>query len=628
MMISLTTYGEWQNNVFTFLSQYVKSNTSMVFDVFAGVGLNHVSLGNITPTQIFSIESDQELYQLLLRNSQVNGVLSRALVGQLDPTLPFVDITELRSGLRGLYRNVFDLYRMTSQCPTVVKLSELFNESILEDAMIKMITSLVQSLWLLKYCQPLYYIAGSTSTYPLIRILSSLPNYRVFWHITTTISMSTPHRKQDNQVVISLVAIPFSMYDSHDVLCDDNICDALLIPVEANKYFMQNYDVKLRYKVQETTNSIDDDDNTNSTDDILMTGRIVQHTFTSERTCDQSDHIITRQTVPILHHESIADAPLSTSCNTTNLVTFYVHLEAIMSPFHPLMDEYDGPLSETPFIASSKPALMFQECFVTLPSLELYMASIFEARCILWLSTLPLRLYDSIRVDDPKHARYTNRYTENELLDDLTAQQHENNTPTDNTVHIHALVKACAVFAVKQWHMMHDVAMYRASSPVSILPHRAVKAVNNNNIDDNHDINNNNHNNHHHHNTTPNSIENEVQLVSNHTHPRPPFSLLPHPEACGEPLWCTHTIELQRRLTAWQNPHLPNQIVRKREGSVHTTPHPRDSHKDSTDPPSLPSNSSKQKRTCQNAKFLLFQPRSDQNGIGGVIYPSLHLNYP
>ena len=644
MMAALTVYGEWQNAVFTFLSQYLeKSKTSMVFDVFAGMGLNHVSLGNITSTQIFSIESDAELYHLLFRNSQLNGVLKRALVAQLDPSLPYVDLTELRSGHRGMYRNVFDLYRMTSQCPTVVKLSELFNESTSEVTTIKTISSLVQSLWLLKYCQPLYYIAGSASSYPLIRILSSLPHYRVFWHVTTTISMSTPHRQRDNQPVLSLVAIPSSMM--HDppqgMLCDENICDEILIPVEARKYFIQDYNLNLHYKSNGLSNSIND---TTTRDHArIMTGRIAQDFFASEQTCDQSDHNITMFTVPILHHQSIAGTQLSSSCDETNMVSLYVYLEAIMSPFHPLMDEEDGLLSEP---SSITPAMTFQECLV--PSVELYIEAIVEAQCILWLSTLQLRFHDSIRVNDSKHARYVDRYTESEMLDAQSAPHNNNNNDNndkDNTMHIHALVTACTAFAVKQWHMVYHMAMYRATSPVPILAHLedVIKNSSSNNNNNNSSSSSNSNNSSSNssssssNNTTSNAIETEKGLLPNDANNhRPPFSLLPQPDACGEPLWCTHTIELQRRLTAWQNPNRHDQIVSGERGGggiVNTTPHEGNSLLDpsvspTVDPTSLPSRSSKQKRTCQNAKYLLFQPRSDQNGIGDIPYPKLTLNYP
>ena len=631
MVVSLTVYGEWQNAVFTFLSLYVESNSSMVFDVFAGIGMNHVSLGNITPTQIFSIETDAESYHLLLRNSQLNGVISRALVAQLDPSLPFVTVAELRSG-RGMYRNVFDLYRMTSQCPTVVKLSEVFNESTLEVTMTKAISTLVQSLWLLKYCQPLFYVASSTSSYPLIRILSSLPYYRVFWHVTTAIRMSIPHRKQDNQVVISLVAIPLSMHDPKDVLCDDEVCDAMLIPVEERKYFIQDYDLQLRYhKNSRLSNSIDDDDDDTSTHgngsvQVLVTGKIAQDRLASEQTCDQSDNNSTTFVIPILHHQSIADVQLSTACHEANVVSFSVHLEAIMSPFHPLMDVVDGSVSES---SLSKQSIVFHECLVS--SVELYIESIIEAKCIVWLSSLRLDFHQSANVKIPEHSHYADRYTESERSHDQSVQHDSNDDNNDNTLHIHALVKACTAFATKQWHMMNDMAIYRAASPVPILP-RLSDLVNNNNNDSNSNNNRNgsNNNSSNSNNTTKSTIENDNELLNNNSTHRSPFSLLWSPAACGEPLWCTHTIELQRRLTAWQNPNRNDHIVSGTgsmniKTSQHNDSQQSDSPKDTSSSSSQSSRLSKEKRTCKNAKYLLFQPRSDQNGIGNLTatYPTL-----
>ena len=59
-----------------------------------------------------------------------------------------------------------------------------------------------------------------------------------------------------------------------------------------------------------------------------------------------------------------------------------------------------------------------------------------------------------------------------------------------------------------------------------------------------------------------------------------PFSQRSQDEACGEPVYCSHTEEFQKRLMHWQNPPLSE---------------------------------------CSNSKFLIYEPPSEENGIGSMI---------
>lgn len=62
------------------------------------------------------------------------------------------------------------------------------------------------------------------------------------------------------------------------------------------------------------------------------------------------------------------------------------------------------------------------------------------------------------------------------------------------------------------------------------------------------------------------------------------------PSICSDSLWCDHTFEFQRRLHLWQNPLRPDVLGLGR-------PH----------------------RSCEDAKFLIFEPFTSVHGIGSII---------
>eukprot|EP00602_Paraphysomonas_sp_CaronLab_P012717 CAMPEP_0185038096 /NCGR_PEP_ID=MMETSP1103-20130426/33322_1 /TAXON_ID=36769 /ORGANISM="Paraphysomonas bandaiensis, Strain Caron Lab Isolate" /LENGTH=844 /DNA_ID=CAMNT_0027576369 /DNA_START=241 /DNA_END=2776 /DNA_ORIENTATION=+ len=69
-----------------------------------------------------------------------------------------------------------------------------------------------------------------------------------------------------------------------------------------------------------------------------------------------------------------------------------------------------------------------------------------------------------------------------------------------------------------------------------------------------------------------------------------PFDIQYDPLICTDPLWCNHTLEFQRRLEIWQNP----------SGSMN-------------------SGTEHQRRGCSGAKYLLFEPSTEKNGIGSML---------
>lgn len=87
---------------------------------------------------------------------------------------------------------------------------------------------------------------------------------------------------------------------------------------------------------------------------------------------------------------------------------------------------------------------------------------------------------------------------------------------------------------------------------------------------------------------------------------RAPFKTRSDEAACGEPIWCSHTTEMQRRIFAWQNPDKTGLAA----GFAGPPQHPS-SHavKDWSSVP----------RPCASAKFLVYEPISNHQGIGSLL---------
>lgn len=89
---------------------------------------------------------------------------------------------------------------------------------------------------------------------------------------------------------------------------------------------------------------------------------------------------------------------------------------------------------------------------------------------------------------------------------------------------------------------------------------------------------------------------------------RPPFGVLGDEVACGEPMWCSHAEEMQRRIRAWQFPEeRPKQQNTKTDGAVGGSAKPwKDWSVDSSS-------------TCATSKFLVYEPPSNMHGIGSML---------
>jgi hypothetical protein len=86
---------------------------------------------------------------------------------------------------------------------------------------------------------------------------------------------------------------------------------------------------------------------------------------------------------------------------------------------------------------------------------------------------------------------------------------------------------------------------------------------------------------------------------------RQPFEQKDEPEFCGEPVFCSAANEVRRRLQLWQNP-----IKTQKELT----------DLGMTDPVAFQTHSTfYENRTCENAKFLIYEPQSNLNGIGSML---------
>ena len=103
-----------------------------------------------------------------------------------------------------------------------------------------------------------------------------------------------------------------------------------------------------------------------------------------------------------------------------------------------------------------------------------------------------------------------------------------------------------------------------------------------------------------------------------------PFSTHHADQHCGEPVWCDHSKEMQRRLLSWQFPESNaehSQIEQHQEYVLRRTPPSKDNNP--SPPYSENINTHRfplSKRSCANSKFLLFEPPSGDKGLGSMLH--------
>lgn len=97
---------------------------------------------------------------------------------------------------------------------------------------------------------------------------------------------------------------------------------------------------------------------------------------------------------------------------------------------------------------------------------------------------------------------------------------------------------------------------------------------------------NNNISNSHISNTTNISGSFNLQNLSHY-----PFDFSYDPEVCAEPIWCNHMNEFQRRLNQWQSPSL----------------------------------TANNRKSCNSAKFLVYEPDTPVHGIGSILTQVAHM---
>lgn len=91
----------------------------------------------------------------------------------------------------------------------------------------------------------------------------------------------------------------------------------------------------------------------------------------------------------------------------------------------------------------------------------------------------------------------------------------------------------------------------------------------------------------------------DVQSNPSEWFEREPFETKFDPDVCGEPIFCATGEEIKRRIHLWQNPPLNQQLV---------------SHSSKAEDNPFPA-----ERTCENAKFLIYEPPSNLHGIGSML---------
>jgi hypothetical protein len=222
-------YGQYHTSTFTLLSKYLNEE-SLFYDIVANSGINAVSIGRLVPgCKLVLTEVDEITFEVLLKNSQDNNILNRSLLLQ-SPQYLNLDL---------IYKLLYE------QCPTLIKLDfptaiDLDTEHSLGTYLLN---ALLDSLTVINICHPVIYLDNNYTylSYPITSILSELPGYDVYWHVSTVVDINTTfHDPMENSILISMIAI----HQSKKIELNDGFN---MFRYEEGKNFISDYDLAIRY---------------------------------------------------------------------------------------------------------------------------------------------------------------------------------------------------------------------------------------------------------------------------------------------------------------------------------------------------------------------------------------------
>ena len=526
MRRGLALYGEWQRAVFTFLARYIDEG-AMIFDLLGGPGLGLVSFGHLLPTaRIVSIEPRRDLYPYLSHNSLENAMFNRSLVGCFVVTQPAAPMAAINSGV-GTERNAYDLYRMVNVCPAIVKIGD--TPSTAFDTMTTnnnsdngdnsstamhgsqrasdVVDSLLQALPLVAPCRPVFYVDNGhvDASYTIVRVLAALPGYNLYWHVSTALGADTAHRRGDNAIVVGLVAVP----RARDAAggpgdCAGGDSDHGF----GGKVFAARCGA-LRVPYEEGKFFLADyglslwlvpapsPASVPPAETVTAAVAAIETWVTGSlaRHVDAATCPATATYVPAAQHtpHSEPPAPPCAGAPLAAHATVAVHLDALLGPY---------PSPQAAAAAPAVPPLRFAVCL--LPAAASSVDAIAAAHCTIWAHALPALFKSAM-----------------------------NGGANDDIGQFPVLARACAAFATKQWELYHVTYMHNAALPLLAATDATATT-----------------------DTAATTTHDGADVPSTFTPEAEPFKIDHQPDICGEPVWCNHTMELHRRLHAWQvRPH-------------------------------------------------------------------------
>jgi hypothetical protein len=586
------TYGEYYNSVYLLLSRFLVPEGSIALCGFVGTGIDHASIALLaTNASVLSLEHDASDFELLSVNMRTNEWFNRSLVAR-------ISLRSARSHEEDpfIYKTMGEIYELVGyRCPQVVKLNRPFKCSGNCRVTDEHVDALLMSEYVVTRCSPIIYIENNHAylSSTITSHLANLKGYKLYWHLAWAITPEKALDPADNILKVAMIAVPQSLTTAiSDIIIGGHMVGGgLLIPFVEGKYLIEEYDIVVDYN-----------DGTPVISSATECHARVKSSLSASQNCQ-----LVRQIVS----DSDSDSAISITGGANNqtpytAVKINLYPEDILGPFSPsevkmISEQRVGRLSDGSEVATLADHPIFTANF---PTLRFHSSHYPVAKklCWEWATTQAVS------------GKNLSAYLTNELSPSASTASEPQVPPTDfaRVQDVVDIAGACTDFLSKRWSIMKAAEAHRnrLATRMKQMGRQAVLQGDERR------------------NAlvfcgTGSEDQRNAELSflspamscearydgeeapSRYYDPLSnanfPLSVRYLDDACGEPVWCKHTVELQRRLRAWQYPDLDEPLGTRSTLFASSGPQSRTG------------------RTCKNSKFLIFEPQSGMNGIGSMV---------
>ena len=630
MIEVMQMHNEWDPSAVELLSLYL-DDKSIMFDIFVSSGVTEISLSHLVPgCRFVSQTTDPIAYHVVHKNLQENNILDRSLLlyDPIDEIVVQSDSSDEENNSQSpTMRSVEDIHRLLyDACPSIVKYNyPSYDDSGQPDQTYGKIflDSILQSLSVINLCHPVLYIENSDSnlSYYIIEMIADLTGYTLYWHISSSIDITKIENIQDYHAQIFLIAVHKSNRNFLLRLDRYNV-----FPYESGKYLISDYSLYLNF-IRQPSDAVSYiskiDDNNGNKDKYTTIRKIVQrdsphiNTQTTTGTTNKITPEMNRETD--IHRYGNPSLPASPHDSYIDVI---VYMNTLIGPYDDIIVSGENANNEN----QSSNRLMKTQCKTreechqvdnilniklktnSIGSLN-YIKKIIQAKCTSWIVRSNLtRSHVSGKESELRELDENGNFAENSATD-FDLKNHLMPRYAKN------IINSCVNFAMKRHETILKSYRYKKLNKnieiyTTLGDRRKNEIIQNfrsqNGESQNEIIEKGGRRNYHTELGSLNIIDSKPFNVD--------YSNSNLNDTCGEPVWCEHTQELQKRLHSWQFPdHIINEKVigiNDKNYNPHST---------------VGKNSTllylkNERRSCQNSKFLIFQNPSDRNGIGSMLH--------